>query len=183
MLTRSFMKKHIISFSVLLFVAIYLIINHIKPSFLYTNEGTLRQFGLGYKNKTVIPLWLIAIIAAIIVILKAVIIAIGSIPPPFTVPFGFLFPIAQIVETIEDIVDAFAAILIESLPQALADLGNMVIKTGLTIIALIGAINTLLATLDFIRKVLESLYLKYLNTCNIGDNSNDGTIVDGIHVA
>jgi len=66
MLTRSFMKKHIISFSVLLFVAIYLIINHIKPSFLYTNEGALRQFGLGYKNKTVIPLWLIAIIAAIL---------------------------------------------------------------------------------------------------------------------
>ena len=120
----------------------------------------------------------IAIVAAIIVVLKAVIIAIGSIPPPFTVPFGVLFPIAQIVGTIEDIVDAFAAILIESLPQALADLGNMVIKAGLTIIALIGAINTLLATLDFIRKVLESLYLKYLNTCNIGDNSNDGTIVD-----
>ena len=66
MISRSFMKKHIISFSILLFVAIYLIINHVKPSFLYTNEGTLRQFGLGYKNKTVIPLWLIAIIAAIL---------------------------------------------------------------------------------------------------------------------
>tara|TARA_X000000368_G_C22864300_1_gene637994 strand:+ start:69 stop:299 length:231 start_codon:yes stop_codon:yes gene_type:complete len=60
------MKKHIISFSVLLFVAIYLILNNVKPSFLYTNEGTLRPFGLGYKNKTVIPLWLIAIISAIL---------------------------------------------------------------------------------------------------------------------
>ncbi len=66
MLTRSFIKKYIISFSVLLFVAIYLIINHIKPAFLYTHEGTLRPFGLGYKNKTVIPLWLIAIISAIL---------------------------------------------------------------------------------------------------------------------
>ena len=66
MISRSFMKKHIISFSILLFVAIYLIINHVKPSFLYTNEGNLRPFGLGYKNKTVIPLWLIAIISAIL---------------------------------------------------------------------------------------------------------------------
>lgn len=66
MLSRSFIKKHIISFAVLLFVAIYLIINNVKPSFLYTNEGQLRPFGLGYKNKTVIPLWLIAIISAIL---------------------------------------------------------------------------------------------------------------------
>ena len=66
MLSRSFIKRHIISFAVLLFVAIYLIINNVKPSFLYTNEGQLRPFGLGYKNKTVIPLWLIAIISAIL---------------------------------------------------------------------------------------------------------------------
>ncbi len=66
MLSRSFIKKHIISFSVLLFVASYMIINHVKPSFLYTNDGDLRQFGLGYKNKTVIPLWLIAIVSAIL---------------------------------------------------------------------------------------------------------------------
>ena len=66
MLSRSFIKKHIISFAVLLFVAIYLIINNVKPSFLYTNEGQLRPFGLGYKNKTVITLWLIAIISAIL---------------------------------------------------------------------------------------------------------------------
>ena len=66
MLSRSFIKKHIISFAVLLFVAIYLIINNVKPSFLYTNEGQLRPFGLGYKNKTVIPLWLIAIISALL---------------------------------------------------------------------------------------------------------------------
>ena len=66
MLSRSFIKKHIISFSILLFVSSYLIVNHIKPAFLYTNEGTLRPFGLGYKNKTVIPLWLIAIVSAIL---------------------------------------------------------------------------------------------------------------------
>lgn len=66
MLTRSFIKKHIISFATLLFVAVYLIINYIKPSFLYTNEGSLRPFGVGYKNKTIIPLWLIAIMAAIL---------------------------------------------------------------------------------------------------------------------
>ena len=66
MITRVFIKKHIISFAIIIFLAIYLTINHIKPHFLYTKDGTLRVFGLGYKNKTVIPLWLISIVIAIL---------------------------------------------------------------------------------------------------------------------
>ncbi len=37
-----------------------------KPSFIYENDGSFRQFGLGYKKKTVIPIWLITIILAIL---------------------------------------------------------------------------------------------------------------------
>ena len=43
-------------------------INYLKPAFLYTHKGTLRQFGLGYRHKTIIPLWLLSIIIAILTI-------------------------------------------------------------------------------------------------------------------
>ena len=110
---------------------------------------------------------IIAILGAIILILKAVLFALGSIPPPFTVPDAILRPLSNIVDNVSDIVGAFAAILIDSLPETLADLGNLVIRIGLSIIALKGIIVTLIGTLDFIQKALEALYLKYLNTCNL----------------
>jgi len=66
MISRNFIKKHVISFAIIVFLAVYLTVNHIKPNFLYTRDGNLRPFGLGYKNKTIIPLWLIAIVIAIL---------------------------------------------------------------------------------------------------------------------
>ena len=63
---RFFIKKHIVSFSIIVFVAIFLIIHNIKPSFLYKNDGSIRQFGVGYRNKTVLPLWLIVIVLSIL---------------------------------------------------------------------------------------------------------------------
>jgi len=36
-----------------------------KPNIIYNNDGSLRQFGVGFKKKTVIPLWLISIVIAI----------------------------------------------------------------------------------------------------------------------
>jgi len=38
----------------------------IKPSFLYNNDGSLREFGVGYKNKTILPLWLFSIVLGIL---------------------------------------------------------------------------------------------------------------------
>lgn len=39
----------------------------IKPSFLYNKDSSLRQFGIGYKNKTILPLWLFSIILGILI--------------------------------------------------------------------------------------------------------------------
>ena len=66
MFNRTFLKKHKVSFAILLYISIYLIITTIKPNFLYNEDGTLRNFGLGYRNKTVIPMWLIVIILSIL---------------------------------------------------------------------------------------------------------------------
>lgn len=65
-LNRTFIRKHLVSFATLLFVGIYVIIIKLKPGFLYNHDGSLRTFGVGYKNKTVIPVWLLAITLAIL---------------------------------------------------------------------------------------------------------------------
>lgn len=50
-------------------VAIYLVcffaIHFIKPSFIYNKDGSFREFGVGYRHKTVIPIWLVSIIVGI----------------------------------------------------------------------------------------------------------------------
>jgi hypothetical protein len=54
-----------LSISILLFIIVYLGIVSIKPNFIYNTDGSLRPFGLGYRKKTVTPLWLIVFILAI----------------------------------------------------------------------------------------------------------------------
>ena len=41
---RSFIRKHIISFAIIIFISIYLVIHQLKPAFIYNKDGTLRQF-------------------------------------------------------------------------------------------------------------------------------------------
>ena len=57
LLNRTFIRKHLVSFATLLFVGLYVMIIKLKPGFLYNHDGTLRSFGVGYKNRTVIPVY------------------------------------------------------------------------------------------------------------------------------
>ena len=66
MINRNFIKKHITAISICIFVLMFGAINYFRPPFLYNKDGSLREFGLGFKNKTVIPIWLISIIFAIL---------------------------------------------------------------------------------------------------------------------
>jgi hypothetical protein len=59
---RKYIKENITLFSIILFVIIFSIIQIVKPSFLYKSDGSLRVFGIGYKNKTILPIWLFSII-------------------------------------------------------------------------------------------------------------------------
>jgi len=61
-----FIKKYQTLMSILLFLIIYFIIQYDKPLFIYNSNGTLRQFGVGYKKKTILPIWLLAILLAIV---------------------------------------------------------------------------------------------------------------------
>ena len=51
--------------SILLFIFVFGLIVWIQPSFIYNKDGSLRQFGVGYRKKTVFPLWLVVFILAI----------------------------------------------------------------------------------------------------------------------
>jgi hypothetical protein len=61
-----FVRSNPVLVSILLFVSIYSIIIFIKPGFLYNSNGSLRPFGVGYRNKTILPVWLLAIILGIV---------------------------------------------------------------------------------------------------------------------
>lgn len=63
---KSFVRVHKLNIAILLFLALFGTIHYIKPVLLYTKEGGFRQFGVGYKQKTVIPIWIVAILFAIL---------------------------------------------------------------------------------------------------------------------
>jgi hypothetical protein len=53
--------------ALILFFGLYFLIYLYKPTFLFvkpTNQP--REFGIGYKNKTILPLWLFSILLGII---------------------------------------------------------------------------------------------------------------------
>lgn len=62
----NFIKKNITLISIILFIVLFFFIQLLKPSFLYNTNGSLRQFGIGYKNKTILPIWLLAIVLGIL---------------------------------------------------------------------------------------------------------------------
>ena len=65
-MNRSFILKNINLTAIIIFLFLYTILVTIKPGLMFTKEGLIRDFGVGYKNKTVTPVWLITIIIAIL---------------------------------------------------------------------------------------------------------------------
>lgn len=63
---RSFARNNIPLVSIILFIGIFGIVQILKPDFLYNRDGSIRVFGVGYKNKTIMPVWLFSIILGIL---------------------------------------------------------------------------------------------------------------------
>jgi hypothetical protein len=53
--------------AVFIFLILFGIVNAFRPSIIYNNDLSFRRFGIGYKNKTVIPIWMLSIVLAILV--------------------------------------------------------------------------------------------------------------------
>ena len=63
---KKLLRENITIMSVILFIILFIIIQIVKPSFLYKSDGSIREFGVGYKNKTILPIWLLSIILGIL---------------------------------------------------------------------------------------------------------------------
>jgi hypothetical protein len=61
---KQLVRIHKINFAILLFLILFGLTHYLKPGFIYNKEGGFRPFGLGYRHKTVIPIWLIVIVMA-----------------------------------------------------------------------------------------------------------------------
>ena len=62
----NFVKNNITLVTITLFIICFSTLISFKPAFLFNNDGSIKSFGLGYKKKTIIPVWIFAIIFAII---------------------------------------------------------------------------------------------------------------------
>jgi hypothetical protein len=63
---RNYIRENITLFAVVLFVFLFACINIFKPACFYNRDGSVREFGIGYKNKTILPIWLLSIVLGIL---------------------------------------------------------------------------------------------------------------------
>jgi len=68
-MNRTFIRNNITSIAIIIFIILFTIIQIIEPAFLYDRDGGFRIFGIGKQKKTIIPIWLVTIILAILVYL------------------------------------------------------------------------------------------------------------------
>lgn len=61
-----FIRKNITVFAIVIFIILYCLLVFSKTSLIFNEDGSLREFGVGYTRRTVLPAWLMAIIIAII---------------------------------------------------------------------------------------------------------------------
>jgi len=59
-------RNNLAGAAILLYVIVFMLVQYMNPSFLYNEDGSLREFGIGYSSKTVLPIWLVAIILGIL---------------------------------------------------------------------------------------------------------------------
>ena len=63
---RSFIRNNITLTAITLFIIIFAMVHTMRPGFLYKQDGSIREFGVGTKNKTIMPIWLFSIILGIL---------------------------------------------------------------------------------------------------------------------
>ena len=71
-MTKNYIRENPILIAIILFVIIYGSIQIMKPSCFYNRDGSIREFGIGYKNKTILPIWLLSIVLGILCYLAVI---------------------------------------------------------------------------------------------------------------
>ena len=65
-MNRAYIRENAPLFAIILFLIMFVSIQMIKPAFLYNKDGSIREFGVGYRNKTIMPIWLLSLILGIL---------------------------------------------------------------------------------------------------------------------
>ncbi len=63
---KNMIRNNLAGSAILLYVIVFMLVQYMNPSFIYNEDGSLREFGIGYSSKTVFPIWLVAIILGIL---------------------------------------------------------------------------------------------------------------------
>lgn len=63
---NNYVNENKTSVSIILFISLFTLVQYVKPSFLYNKDGSLRNFGIGSRNKTALPIWFFTLILAIL---------------------------------------------------------------------------------------------------------------------
>lgn len=63
---KNIIRNNLAGAAILLYVVVFMLVQYANPSFIYNDDGSLREFGIGYASKTVLPIWLIAIVLGIL---------------------------------------------------------------------------------------------------------------------
>jgi uncharacterized membrane protein YidH (DUF202 family) len=63
---RIYIRENITLVSIVLFVIIFGSIQMMKPTCFYNRDGSIREFGIGYTNKTILPIWLLSLVLGIL---------------------------------------------------------------------------------------------------------------------
>ena len=59
-------RNNLAGAAILLYIIVFMLVQYINQSFIYNEDGSLREFGVGYSNKRILPIWLVAIILGIL---------------------------------------------------------------------------------------------------------------------
>ena len=65
-MSRNFVRRNITLASLGLYIILYGILIFSKSHLIYNKNGTIRNFGIGYTTRSVLPAWLMSIILAIV---------------------------------------------------------------------------------------------------------------------
>jgi hypothetical protein len=63
---KNLIRNNLAGSAIVLYVIVFMLVQYANPSFLYNEDGSLREFGVGYSSKTVLPIWLVAIVLGIL---------------------------------------------------------------------------------------------------------------------
>ena len=64
-MSKIFIRQNIHYLSIILYFIIFSILVTSKPAIIFNEDGSIKQFGIGYQNKSVIPMWLTVILVSI----------------------------------------------------------------------------------------------------------------------